>query len=52
MDIRLAQINEALKTLLTVEPETTEPVVETVQPEVDLTELGSEINNFIKSIKK
>ena len=52
MDIRLAQINEALKTLLTVEPETTAPVVETVQPEVDLTELGSEINNFIKSIKK
>lgn len=52
MDIRLAQINEALKTLLTVEPVTTQPVVETVEPEVDLTELGSEINNFIKSIKK
>ena len=51
LPITHTQINEALKTLLTVEPETTQPA-EAVEPEVDLTELGAEINNFIKSIKK
>ena len=51
MDIRLAQINEALKCIITMEIEATEPV-QTVQPETDLSELTDEINNFIKSIKK
>lgn len=51
IEIRTAQIHEAIKNLLTVEIETTEPVVETVEPVIDLSGLESEINNFIKSIK-
>jgi hypothetical protein len=49
MEIRLAQINEALKSILTIEAETTEPV-QTVQPEVDLKGLDVAINNLIKTI--
>lgn len=51
MDIRLAQINEALKCILTMEVESTKPAEEAVEPEIDLSGLQSEINNFIKSIK-
>lgn len=51
IEIRTAQIHEAIKNLLTIEIETTEPVVETVEPVIDLSGLESEINNFIKSIK-
>lgn len=52
MDIRLAQINEALKCIITMEIEATEPEEESVQPEMDLSELTDEINKFVKSIKK
>lgn len=52
MDIRLAQINEALKCIITMEIEPTQPVEETVEPELDMSELQNEINNLIKSIKK
>ena len=52
MDIRLAQINEALKCIITMEIEPTQPVEETVEPELDMSELQDEINNLIKSIKK
>lgn len=52
MDIRLAQINEALKCILTMEIDSTKPAEEAVEPEMDLSELTDEINNFIKSIKK
>lgn len=51
MDIRLAQINEALKCIITMEIEPTQPVEETVEPELDMSELQDEINNLIKSIK-
>ena len=50
MEIRLAQINEALKSILTIEAEPTQPVVETVEPEVDLKGLDDAINNLIKTI--
>ncbi len=52
MDIRLAQINEALKCILTMEIDSTKPAEEAVEPEMDLSELTDEINNLIKSIKK
>lgn len=52
IDIRLAQINEALKCIITMEIEPTQPVEETVEPELDMSELQDEINNLIKSIKK
>lgn len=52
MDIRLAQINEALKCIITMEIEPTQPVEEAVEPELDMSELQDEINNLIKSIKK
>lgn len=51
MDIRLAQINEALKCIITMEIEPTQPVQETVEPELDMSELQDEINKFLKSIK-
>ena len=49
MEIRLAQINEALKSILTIEAEPTQPV-KAVEPEVDLKGLDDAINNLLKTI--
>lgn len=48
IEIRTAQIHEAIKTLLNTE--VTQPVVETVEPKVDLTGLSSNINNLLKQL--
>ena len=48
IEIRTAQIHEAIKTLLNIE--VTQPVVETVEPKVDLTGLSSNINNLLKQL--
>ena len=48
IEIRTAQIHEAIKTLLNTE--ITQPVVETVEPKVDLTGLSSNINNLLKQL--
>ena len=48
IEIRTAQIHEAIKTLLN--SEITQPVVETVEPKVDLTGLSSNINNLLKQL--
>jgi len=48
IEIRTAQIHEAIKTLMNTE--ITQPVVETVEPTVDLSGLSSNINNLLKQL--
>lgn len=48
MQIRLAQVNEAIKNLLAID--TTQPVIETVEP-VNVKGLDSAITDFINSLK-
>jgi hypothetical protein len=48
IEIRTAQIHEAIKTLMNTE--ITQPVVETVEPTVDLSGLSSNINKLLKQL--
>lgn len=50
IEIRTAQINEAIKTLLS--QESTQPVVETVEPVIDVKGLDSAIKDLLMTLKK
>lgn len=49
IEIRVAQINEAIKSLLS--QEITQPVIETVEPKIDVSGLKCELDNLLISLK-